>query len=94
MARNTEAEFRELSEGDLAMQSAKEAIKLLQEKVDKGESVPMSEFTKILIWAANIRKKEFAEYIEKARKEGAEFKNRTWCGVPYHEFKIPSLGLF
>lgn len=94
MANNSSIEFRELSKGDLAISSASEVINQLQQQVDKNKNVSMREFAKVLIWAANIRKIEFAEYMEKERKLGTKFEDHKWCGMPYSEFKVPSLGIY
>lgn len=83
-----------LTDSALIDQSMHMAINELQQKVNKGEKIAMSEFTKILIWASNEKKLIWEQEMRLEKKHGTKYEERKWCGVPYEEFKIPSLGIF
>lgn len=84
---------RELKTPALVQQSANQAMKSLNEMA-KHQSVPMSEFVKVLIWEKDNLCTLFNEDIEREKMHGTKFENHTWCGVPYHEFEIPSLHIY
>ena len=100
-----ESEVRDLSDEALINQTVRTGIKELQNLVNRGHQVPMSEFAKLFIWAKE-RKEEmknfdihvaweeiFARELEKDKRDGWKIVERTWCGVPVGEFEIPSLGI-
>lgn len=90
---------RELSDPVLVRVTADDAIKQL-EKMSKQNHVqiPMSEYAKILIWEKNtlwkIEHEALMKEIEQDKRDGWEVTEHTWCGMPWHEFEIPSLGIF
>lgn len=83
----------ELKTPALVHASAREAIKTLTE-INKHGNVPMSEFTKILIWEKTESERLANEELERDKREGYKVVERTWCGVPLADFEIPSLGIF
>ena len=89
-----ESEVRELSDEALVDNVVRTSLNQLHKLVEKGKNVPMSEFTKLMIWAKEQKSLALAKQLEKDRKEGWKIEERTWCGIPYNEFEIPSLHLF
>ena len=88
-----ESEVRDLSDEALINQTVRTGIKELQNLVNRGHQVPMSEFAKLFIWAKERKEEIFARELEKDKRDGWKIVERTWCGVPVGEFEIPSLGL-
>lgn len=88
-----ESEMRELGDMALIDQTMRTSIRELQSLVNKGKEVPMSEFTKIFLWARKRKEEVQTRELEIDRLHGWKIESRTWCGVPYNEFKIPSLGI-
>lgn len=87
------SELRDIKDPSLIDQAVRTSIVMLQKEVDKGKNIPMSEFTKILIWAKQQKEKIYNEELEKDKLVGWKVEKRTWCGVLFHEFQIPSLGI-
>ena len=83
----------ELKTPALVHASAREAIKTLTE-MNKHGNVPMSEFTKILMWEKTELERLFHEDLERDKREGFKVVEHTWCGVPVADFEIKSLGIF
>lgn len=88
------AEDREVKDPVLVQQTAREGMKVLEEMVKHGQSVPMSEFVKILQWQKDCLCEIFNEETKKARHEGWKEESHTWCGEPWHAFAIPTLHIF
>ena len=89
-----ESEVRDLTDEALINQTVRTGIKELQNFVNQGHQVPMSEFAKLFIWAKERKEEIFAKELEKDKREGYKVVEHTWCGVPMGEFEIPSLGIF
>lgn len=83
----------ELKTPALVHASAREAIKTLTE-MNKHGNVPMSEFTKILIWEKTESERLANEELERDKREGYKVAERTWCGVPLADFEVPSLSIY
>lgn len=83
----------ELKTPALVHASAREAIKTLTE-MNKHGNVPMSEFTKVLIWEKTESERLANEELERDKREGYKVVEHNWCGVPLADFEIPSLGIF
>ena len=89
-----ESEVRDLSDDALINQALKTGMTELQNMAKRGCNVPMSEFAKLLIWAKEERQALFAKELEKSKRDGWKIVEHRWCGVPFNEFEIPSLGLY
>ena len=85
---------RELKDPVLVMQVTRTAMNELQNAVNHGRNIPMSEFVKILLWEKENLSKIYQREELLAEKSGSKFKDRKWCGVPAAEFEIPSLGIY
>lgn len=66
-----------MSEDGAILQTAKQAMKQLENKVARGENVPMSEFTKILIWEATNLKLNFIQKIRKDKYKGWKIEGES-----------------
>jgi hypothetical protein len=84
----------DLPTASLALQAMNEAFRTMDRDAMRGHPHDPSEYFKMLVWAGDIGKKEWNKQLEKDKKEGWKIISRTWCGVPYHEFQIPSLRLY
>lgn len=89
---------RELKDPELVIQAAKESIKALNAMAKAShKEVSPSEYAKILIWQKcalwELLHEPMEREIEKDKRNGWEIVEHTWCGKPWHEFEIPSLGL-
>lgn len=89
-----ESEVRDLSDEALINQTFKEGMKQLQQMVNQGRNVPMSEFAKLMIWCKEKKEAIYAKEMLKDKREGWEVTEHLWCGVPIAEFEIPSLGIY
>lgn len=87
------SELRDLKDPNLIDQAVRTSINMLQKEVNKGKEIPMSEFTKILIWGKEQKELIYVQELERDRQTGWKIEKRTWCGVPWYEFEIPSLGI-
>lgn len=90
---------RELSDPALIRITAQEAIKNLDKMSRECHTqIPMSEYVKILLWQKNllwdIEHNALMKEVEKDKREGWTVEEHTWCGMPWHEFEIKSLGLY
>lgn len=83
----------ELKTPALVHAAAREAIRTLTEMNNQHE-VPMSEFTKVLIWEKTESERLANEELERDKYNGWKITKRTWCGVPVAEFEVPSLGIY
>lgn len=88
-----ESEVRELKTTALVNQALRTAMEELQRKVNSGHTVPMREFTNLLIWAKETNGYEFAREIEKDKRDGWEIIEHKWCDIPVKDFEIPSAGI-
>ncbi len=89
-----ESEVRDLSDEALINQTFRTGMKELQDMVNKGHQVPMSEFVKLMLWAKEKKEEIYARERLQAKREGWEVVEHLWCGVPIAEFEIPSLGIY
>lgn len=77
-----------LKDPALVIQSANAAVRELEKMQKAGANIPMSEYTKILIWEANTLKELYEQEFQRDKLDGWEVKRISWCGQPYNEFKI------
>lgn len=89
-----ESEVRDLSDEALINQTFREGMKQLQQMVNQGHNVPMSEFAKLMIWCKEQKEAIYAKEMLKDKREGWEVTEHLWCGIPIAEFEIPSLGIY
>lgn len=90
---------RELSDPALVKITADDAIKQLDKlSRETHTQIPMSEYVKILLWEKNtlweIEHPKLMRQIEQDKRDGWTIEEHTWCGQPWHEFSIPSLGIY
>lgn len=86
-------EDRELTDAEVVHAAARDSIKLLTE-MNKHQDIPMKEFTKVLMWEADQAKLLWRAELEHDQRTGSKFEDRKYCGVPYEEFEIKSLGIY
>lgn len=86
-------EDTEFTDSELVVSAVNDQMRELN-RLAKSTTVPMKTFVDLLIWEANMTKAAWIRDMEKLKKTGSTFENRRWCGMPYDEFEIPSLGLY
>lgn len=88
------SEVREPSNEALIDQSVRTSIHDLQYQYNNGRDIPMSEFVKVLLWGKLQHMECFDKQIQNDKRAGWVVEKHLWCGEPYNEFEIPSLGIF